>query len=69
VKLENLASMFSWNATRKESSVSGQPSSFIMLYNPNRLTVSKGLVRSMKTRYQIQGMRSLNAFFFLCCLS
>jgi len=36
-----LAFMFSWNATRMESSVSGQPSSLSMLYKPDRLTVSR----------------------------
>jgi len=42
-----LAFMFSWNATRMESSVSGQPNSLSMLYKPDRSTVSKALVRSM----------------------
>ena len=44
-----LAFVFSWNATGMESSISGQPSSLSMLYKPDLLTVSKALVRSMKT--------------------
>jgi len=43
------AFMFSWNATRMESSFSGQPNSLGMLDKPDRLIVSKALVRSMKT--------------------
>jgi len=43
-----LAFMFSWNATKMRSSVSGQPNNLSMLYEPD-LTVSKILVRSMKT--------------------
>jgi len=46
-----LAFMFSWNATRMESSVWGQPNSLSMLYKLDRLTLSKALVRTMKTTY------------------
>ena len=46
-----LAFIFSWNTTRMESSGSGQPNSLSMLYKPDRLTVSKALVRSVKTTY------------------
>ena len=39
-----LAFMFSWNATRMESSVSGQPNSLSMLYKPDWLTEGFGQV-------------------------
>ena len=47
-----LAFMFSWNSARMESSVSRQPNSLSMLCKPDHwLTISKALVRSMKTTY------------------
>ena len=58
-----LAFMFSWNAT---SSVSGQPNSLSMLYKPDRLTVSKALVRPMKTTYS---GRDCSTLFSWSCLS
>ena len=61
-----LAFMFSWNATRMESSVSGQPKSLSMLYKSKWLTVSKALVRSMKTTYSRRDCSTLVSW---SCLS
>jgi len=51
--------MFSWNATRTESSVSGQPNSLNMLYKPTRRTEGFGQVHEN----YIQRGWLLNAFF------
>ena len=61
-----LAFMFSWNATRMDSSVSRQLISLSMLYKPDRLTISKALLRSMKTTYS---RRDYSMLFSWSCLS
>ena len=61
-----VAFMFSWNATRTESSVSAQPNSLSMLYKPDRLALSKALVRSMKTTHS---GRDCSTLFSWSCLS
>ena len=55
-----LTFMFSWNATRMESSVSGQPNSFSMFYKPDRLTVRRLWLDLWK---RIQRAWLLSAFF------
>ena len=62
----SLAFMFSWNATRTESSVSGQPNSLSMLHKPDQFTASKALVKSMETRYS---WRDCSTLFSWSCLS
>ena len=61
--------MFSWHATRTESSISRQSSCLSVLYKPERLTVSKALVTLVRSMKPTCNGRDCSTLFSWSCLS